>query len=358
SGCLLPCALVLSTPTAIMAGIGNATRFGALISSGDALERMARINRMAFDKTGTITYGRPEVIGCFSRFCNDAALLKLAAALEQQSEHPLGKAITRHTRKLSIMPALPENFRAAPGRGVTAEIDGVSCFGGTMQLMNENKISTPPEVEAEAERYLKKGSTVVYFAEGHEFTGFIALADTLRPEARETIARLKALNVSSTLLTGDNQEAAGSMAASAGIDDVQAGLLPEDKVNIIKDRLQAGRGDKVCMVGDGINDAPALKSAYVGIAMGDAGSDIAVDAADAVLVRDDIAQLPHLIALARKTDWTIRVNIAMSLGLNLVTVLLAALGLMGPALGALAHNAGAVLIVLNSVRLLRWRYQG
>ena len=354
-----PCALVLSTPTAIMAGIGNATRFGVLIASGDALERLAKVTRVAFDKTGTLTYGKPEVVAVrsFSPEFADAELLGIAAAIEQRSEHPLGRAIVRYAEVQGIPSQTPEAFVAIPGRGVSARVGGRSVLGGTLQLMLDNGQEPDAAMLKVVEQYKASGSTVIYISVDHVIAGLIALADTLRPDARETVSRLHAEGVLTTLLTGDNAQAANSIAREVGINQVRAELLPEDKVRIIRDELQRANTDRVCMVGDGINDAPALKTAYVGLAMGGVGSDIAVDAADAVLVQDDIKRLPQLIVLARKTAQTIKVNITMAMVLNCVTVVLAALGLMGPVVGALAHNAGAFLIVLNSARLLQWKYR-
>ncbi len=354
-----PCALVLSTPTAIMAGIGNATRFGVLISSGDALERLAKVTRVAFDKTGTLTHGKPEVVAVRS-FCpgmSDADLLGLAAAIEQRSEHPLGRAIVRNAASRDMGAREVEQCTAIPGRGVTAQVDGKRAFGGTLQLMRDNGMEPDAEMADAVERHKESGGTVIYIGIDGAVVGIIALADTLRPDARETVRRLHREGVWTTLLTGDNAQAARHIAEAAGINQVRAELLPEDKVGIIRNELQKLDLEHVCMVGDGINDAPALKAAYVGLAMGGVGSDIAVDAADAVLVRDDIKKLPRLIMLARKTARIIKANIAMSMTLNIVTVILAAMGLMGPVVGALAHNAGALLIVLNSARLLKWKYR-
>ena len=255
-----------------------------------------------------------------------------------------------------MKPQALESFVAIPGRGVAVRAGGRQAFGGTLQLMLDNGMD-PGTVLADAvEQYKASGGTVVYIGIGRVIAGIVVLADTLRPDARETVSRLHAEQVLTTLLTGDNAQAANSIARAAGINQVRAELLPEDKVRIIRDELQASNAEKVCMVGDGINDAPALKTAYVGLAMGGVGSDIAVDAADAVLVHDDIKRLPQLIVLARRTALTIKVNIIMSMVLNFVTVVLAAMGLMGPVVGALAHNAGALLIVLNSARLLQWKY--
>ena len=352
-----PCALVLSTPTAIMAGIGNATRFGVLISSGDALERLATVTGVVFDKTGTLTYGKPEVtaIQSFLPELTENDLLRLAATVEQRSEHPLGKAIVRHAQQRGIAPQALEEFTALPGRGVYGTSLGQEVRGGTLQLMRDNGMEPDRDLARAVARCRESGGTVIYIHVGKSISGIIVLADTLRSDAKETVRQLRSLSLDVMLLTGDNASAAKSIAEAAGIDQIRAELLPEDKVRIIRDELRNRNAGRICMVGDGINDAPALKTAHVGLAMGGVGSDIAVDAADAVLVRDDIRRLPQLIRLARRTARTIRMNITLSMLLNLATVALAALGLMGPAVGAVAHNAGALLIVLNSVRLLRWK---
>ena len=349
-----PCALVLATPTAIMAGIGNATRYGILISSGDALERLSKVALVAFDKTGTLTHGKPEVVEVIpgATGMTSEALLALAATVEQRSEHPLGRAVMRHAKKQGMAVRDPEQFTMLPGRGVQVILDGKRVLGGSLQLMRDNGITPPQEIDRAVTRHRERGSALIFISVDGDLAGVIALADTVRSDARATVDRLHRENVKTVLLTGDHAEAANSIASAVGIGEVHADLLPEDKVRIIKQDLQANRWEKVCMVGDGINDAPALKTAYVGLAMGGVGSDIAVDAADGVLVRDDIRYLPHLLRLAKKTVLTIKVNISLSMLLNFVTVLLAALGLMGPVVGALAHNAGALLIVLNSARLL------
>ena len=347
-----PCALVLSTPTAIMAGIGCATRFGVLIAAGDTLERLARITHVAFDKTGTLTHGKPEVVRVqsFHPALGEAELLELAATIEQGSEHPLGQAIMRHARQLGVVPLAVEQCTAMPGRGIVVTMNGAEAAGGTLQLMGERGMALTEAVAAAAEEARTAGSSLVHIGRDDTVVGLITLADTLRPDAGQVVQALYREGVQTMLLTGDNAPVAQRIAAAAGIARFFAECLPEDKVKAIE--LQQAGADKVCMVGDGINDAPALKAAYVGLAMGGVGCDIAVDAADAVLVQDDIKRLPQLIVLARKTAQTIRVNISLSMVLNLAAVILAAMGLMGPVWGALVHNAGALLIVLNSARLL------
>ncbi|MDR1109748.1 MAG: cation-translocating P-type ATPase [Deltaproteobacteria bacterium] len=349
-----PCALVLSTPTAIMAGIGNATRFGILISSGDALERLARVTVVAFDKTGTLTHGRPEVTAVepFGGLSGDE-LLAWAATAEQRSEHPLGKAVIRQAQRRGLVPRELDEFGLFPGRGVVVRAQGRQIAGGTLQLMGMRGLAMPEGLEESARGYQREGRAVIFVGLDDKVAGLIVLADTLRADARATVRGIEAEGVRTILLTGDHREAAARIASETGILEVRSELLPEDKVDVIRNGL--GAEARVLMVGDGLNDAPALKTAFVGLAMGGAGSGMAVDAADGVLVRDDLRRIPHLLRLSRKAAKTIRFNIVLSMALNLATVVLAATGLMGPVLGALAHNAGAFLIVFNSARLLNAR---
>jgi heavy metal translocating P-type ATPase len=348
-----PCALVLSTPTAIMAGVGNATRFGILIASGDALERLAKVKVVAFDKTGTLTHGQPEVTGikAFGR-ASESELLTLAATVERRSEHPLAKAVLRHAQLNNADLLDIEEFTLIPGRGVKVRAQGRQIISGNLKLMEEESVAWPPKLLNLAQESQKEGRAVIFVGQDKEALGFIVLADTLRSDARATVREIEAEGVRTILLTGDHKEAANRIAKESGIREVRSELLPEDKVNVIKGELGSAKWGNTLMVGDGLNDAPALKSAYVSLAMGGVGSGMAVDAADGVLVRDDIKRVPHLIRLARKTATTIRANIVLSLILNLITVILAAMGIMGPVVGALAHNAGAFLIVFNSARLL------
>ncbi|MDR1020392.1 MAG: cation-translocating P-type ATPase [Synergistaceae bacterium] len=351
-----PCALVLATPTAIMAGIGNLTRSGVLVSRGDALERMAKVRRMAFDKTGTLTYGRPSVTEVFCRDSqmSDIELLKIAAISESLSEHPLGKAIVAHYRQQTgQFPPDPESFRLLAGRGVSAKIDGQDVLAGNEQWLEESGVPLPEAILKEAMAANARGCTVIYVALGGRALGFIALSDALRPNAAAVMDEIRACGVRLTLLTGDAGLAARYIAQAAGISDVKAHCLPEDKLAEI--RQCQGRGEPVCMVGDGINDAPALKAANVGIAMGGVGSDIAIEAADIALVGDDIGEIPHLLSLSKKVMRTINLNLAASMALNFVAVALAVTGVLNPVTGALVHNAGSVAVVVNSSLLLGWR---
>ena len=349
-----PCALVLATPTAIMAAIGNATRHGFLVREGDALERLAAVRRIAFDKTGTLTYGTPRVVAVASTLAglDRAGLYALAAGAEQLSEHPLGKAVVagyREENSGEIAPA--ESFEMLPGRGVSAVVDGRRVLAGNPQLLADHGVAVSPD--AERQRLLEEGATMIYVAVDGVFAGYLALSDTLRAESAATIAALEAAGVRPVLLTGDHESAAGAIAARLGIREVRAGCLPEDKLEEIG-RWQRD-GVHVCMIGDGVNDAPALKKADVGIAMGGVGSDIAVEAADIALVDDEVKELPHLMALSRRMMSTIRINLTFSMGLNFLAIFLAMAGTLNPVVGALVHNAGSVAVILNSALLLKWR---
>ncbi len=350
-----PCALVLATPTAVMASIGNATKFGILVREGDALERLSQVKRIAFDKTGTLTYGRPEVVQVHSvdSLLDDRTLFSLAAAAELRSEHPLGKAIVAgYRQKHGALPGQPEAFELLAGRGVAARVTGQEILAGKEALMAEQKIPLPRELLILADKAKRKGCTVIYLARNGCAAGLIALSDTPRPDAAQTIAAIHETGVQTVLLTGDAEAAASHIAGLSGIRDVRADCLPETKLETIR-AYQAGN-EPVCMVGDGINDAPALKTALVGIAMGGIGSDIAIDAADIALIRDDIKSVPHLLALSQKMMRTIKQNIAFSLILNFVAIGFAIAGVLNPVVGALVHNAGSVVVIINSALLLRW----
>lgn len=352
-----PCALVLATPTAIMAAIGNATKHGFLVREGDALERLASVKMVAFDKTGTLTYGTPKVaaVRSVSDSFSKAEIYKLAASAEQLSEHPLGKAVISSYKQTGKTELYDINeFKMIPGRGVSVTINGKRILAGNPELLLDNAVK-PYNNEA-SEEFLEEGCTVIYIAADNEFVGFIALSDTVREEAPAMIDALNELGVSPVLLTGDNVNAAKSMAARLHIKDVHAGCLPENKLEYI-DGYQ-NENKPVCMMGDGINDAPALKKAAVGIAMGGVGSDIAVDAADIALVDDEVRELPHLIALSKHMMTKIKLNLSFSMGLNFLAIVLAITGVLDPVFGALVHNAGSVFVITNSALLLKWKYKG
>ena len=348
-----PCALVLATPTAIMAAIGNATKHGFLVRQGDALERLAKVSKITFDKTGTLTYGKPEVtvVSSISGFTKEESYA-YAAAAEQFSEHPLGKAVVScYRQKTGLLPEQAEKFTMIPSAGVTAVVNGKTVRAGNLKLLEDMTISRT--LAAAAGKYLLDGCTVIYLAIDDTLAGYIVLSDTVRQESPEMIRRIHALGVQPVLLTGDHQNAADVIGKQLGIREIHANCLPEDKLNQIGAFQKLG--NDVCMIGDGINDAPALKKANVGIAMGGVGSDIAVDAADIALVDDEIKELPHLLALSKKMMKTIKLNLTFSMGLNFLAIALAITGLLGPVVGALVHNAGSVVVIINSAMLLRWK---
>lgn len=351
-----PCALVLATPTAIMAAIGNATKHGFLVREGDALERLAKVKKVAFDKTGTLTYGTPEVsaVKCVNKKYTEEQIFALAASAEQYSEHPLGKAIVRcYKQKNNDNLLQTEEFQMIPGRGVSAMVDKSSVLAGNREMLSERLIEVHKETQDEIESYVQQGSTVIFVAVEKELAGYVVLNDTLRSESANMIQELKKLKVQPILLTGDNENAATTIAKMVHIDEVKAKCLPEDKLNWIAKYQQ--EKEAVCMIGDGINDAPALKKAEVGIAMGSVGSDIAVDAADIALVDDEVKELPHLLALSKRMMITIKCNLSFSLGLNFLAIILAITGILNPVVGVLVHNAGSVLVIVNSALLLKWR---
>ncbi len=347
-----PCAFILATPTAVLAGIGNAARYGIIIRSGDALERLSKIRRAAFDKTGTLTYGRPRVTATVSVDGNysNSDLLRLAALAEQRSEHPLGKAIRSAYEHSGEKSEAAAGFRVIPGQGVFAVVTGKTVLVGKEGLMREQGIDISACADA-ARAELDRGATAVYVAEDGKLIGFIALRDTPREDARETMEKLRSVGITPMLLTGDNGQAAVAVADSVGISDVRANLLPEEKMDVI--RRYSGGEAPICMIGDGVNDALALASADAGIAMGGIGSDIAVESADAVLVSDEIRRLPYLFGLTQKVMQKVHTNIIASLVINLTAVVLSALGILTPVTGALWHNCGSVFVVVNAALLLR-----
>ena len=351
-----PCSLVLATPTAIMAAIGNATKHGFLVREGDALERLAVVSKITFDKTGTLTLGTPKVVDIMSlseKYTKDE-LFRVATSVEKLSEHPLGKAIVQSYKAEQQDKWYPvADFKMLAGRGVTAIVNEKNVLAGNIQLLDEKHVAVSDEVKHESSRYLEQGSTITYIAIDNVLIGYLVLSDTLRKESSGMIGTLNAYGVRSVLLTGDNDNAARQIAKQTGIGEVHSNCLPEDKLAYI-DRCQSAE-ENVCMIGDGINDAPALKKAFVGIAMGGIGSDIAVDAADIVLVDDEVKELPHLFALSKRMMRTIKTNLTFSMLLNFVAIVLAMTGILNPVVGALVHNAGSVLVIVNSAVLLKWK---
>ncbi len=351
-----PCALVLATPTAIMAAIGNATKHGFLVKEGDALERLSAASRVTFDKTGTLTVGSPRVISVksLSGEMPEEEIYRLCAAAEQLSEHPLGRAILKSygEEKGGTLPSC-EQFSMLPGRGVSALINGVNILAGNREMLAEKHIALTDAVLSQTGEFLNRGCTVIYVSAAEKLAGFLVLSDTPRENSAFMIERLKGLSADPVLLTGDNEEAAAYIAGQLGIKEVHSGCLPEDKLRWIGSYQE--NKEAVCMIGDGVNDAPALKKADIGIAMGGIGSDIAVDAADIALVNDRVEELPHLIALSKRMMVTIKLNMTFSMTLNFIAIALAITGILNPVMGAMVHNLGSVMVIINSALLLNWK---
>ena len=345
-----PCALVLATPTAIMAAIGQAAKHGVIIKSGEALENMGRVDVIAFDKTGTLTCGRLAVsdILPLDSSISEEKLLELAASAELKSEHPLAKAIISFAEEREMILTEPEVFRMMAGRGVYAELSGKKVLCGSERFLEEQGVAADRETRNFLERLRVQGKASLLVAEEGRCIGIIALSDVLRPEAEEMIRQLHDMRVRTVLLTGDNRKTAAYFAEQAGITEARAELLPEEKVKSIRE-LQ--REHHVCMIGDGVNDAPALKTADVSAAMGSMGSDIAVDAADIALMGDDLSRIPYLKRLSDATVKTIKASIGMSMTINFAAIILSVLGMLNPTTGALVHNAGSCFVVLFAALL-------
>ena len=350
-----PCALVLATPTAIMAGIGNASKYGMLIKGGDVVERLSKIKNIAFDKTGTLTYGKLSVVEykSFNPEYDDEALLKILASVEAYSEHPLGKAIISYYKENNEELLDIQNFKVNPGKGITATLDEKSILVGNLKLIKDVDINLNKDIINISEEFTKKGCTVIYLSIDNKLIGYVALSDILREEAKEVISYIKSQKINPVMLTGDNKNSAQNIASIVGIDDIHPSLLPEDKMNIIKN-LEDSKSP-TCMIGDGVNDALALKYSSVGISMGAIGSDIAIEASDIALASDDIKNIPYLLYLSKKTMKTIKLNVTFSLALNFFAIILAMTGILNPVVGALVHNLGSVFVILNSAKLLKTR---
>ena len=352
-----PCALVLSTPTAIMAAIGNVTKYGILVREGDALERLAKTKKLCFDKTGTITHGKPDVVEIirFDAALSEEDFLEIIAAGELKSEHPLGKAIVREYKtKRNQNPPEPEFFKLLPGKGVLATVFGKDVKIGNERLFEdfENCEIIPIERESESVKENETNFITIYVMIDNVFAGAVVMTDRIREEISETVSRIEKMNINCVLLTGDNETTAKYIGKNAGIKEIHGNLLPEDKLTHVKNIQK--KGSPVCMIGDGVNDAPALKASNVGIAMGKIGSDISIDAADIVLVSDEIQNLPHLLRLSKRMMLTIKLNFGFSLVLNFIAIILAATGILNPVMGALVHNLGSILVIINSALLLNW----
>ena len=349
-GC--PCALVISTPVSGVASLAAAARNGVLIKGGTFVEAPATIVAIALDKTGTLTEGQPAVVAVLPHSGHtEQQLLAIAAGLETHSDHPLAHAIRAHAQRAAVAPARVTDFTILPGKGATGVIDGVPYWLGSHRYLEERCQETPA-AHAELERLSSTGRSVVVIGNAEHVCGMIALADAIRPATRDAVARLRALGIRHVvMLTGDNRPTAEAMAKDAGITDVMAELLPTDKVKAVES-LVAEYG-KVAMIGDGVNDAPAMARATLGIAMGAAGSDAAIETADIALMSDDLAKVPWLIQHSRRTLRIVRQNIAVSLGVKAIFVVLTLFG-AASLWAAIASDMGvSLLVIANALRLLK-----
>ncbi len=350
-----PCALVISTPASTLSGLANAARNGILFKGSAALEEIGETRTIAFDKTGTLTLGKPALTDVVSLAAgwSEGRLLRLAASAERLSEHHTAAAIVRGAGERGVPLEEAVAFRAFPGKGIHAQVDGDEVLVGNLMLFTEFGVSVPVEASAAADRLREEGKSAVFVGDREGVRGVIAVADTVRPSAAGVVAALKAEGIGRiVMLTGDNQRVADAIGAELGIAEVYADLLPEEKLRLIEE-LQAD--GSAAMVGDGVNDAPALATARIGVAMGGAGTDVALETADVVLMADDLTKLPYAVALSRRTRRTIRQNLAFSLGV--IVVLVAATltrGIPLP-LGVVGHEGSTVIVVLNGLRLLRTR---
>ncbi len=348
-----PCSLTLATPTAVAAGIGSGAYNGIIIKSGDALERLAKVNAVAFDKTGTITTGSVEVKEIVPFNITKKELLLLTASAEKYSEHPIGKAIVCYAKgKVKLQE--PVNTRSQVGVGISAKVDGklvkvVSLKEALSKHQNDDNLKS-------LDQYLQKGYTVVVTECNYKVVGAVCLYDTLRQDAVVTIQKIKDYNLNTIMLTGDNENSANNIATECGISTIRANLMPEDKLTTVLDLKQSG--NNICMVGDGVNDAPALAAADCSIAMSAIGSDIAIETADVAIMNSDIKNVYNTLKLARKTLNTIKRNIIISMTINVASVLLSLFGILSPATGAIVHNVSSVFVVLSSALILKTKYFG
>jgi Cd2+/Zn2+-exporting ATPase/Cu+-exporting ATPase len=339
------CGVAAGTPLAILGGIGRSARLGAIIKGGLYLETLGRVNTIVLDKTGTLTFGRPQVQKIIPADNQSTeAVLDWAASAELRSEHPLGQAIVAHARDQDRSIAEPERFDYTPGRGIAAIVGGSTILVGNRALMTDRGVVVPANFAAGIE-----AASEIFVARDGQFLGCITVADTVRPEAKRAIEALGRMGLRTILLTGDTRAVADSVAHRLGIVEVEADLLPEDKLARVKELVESGR--IVAMVGDGINDAPALTAANVGVAMG-SGTDVARESADVVLLGNDLVRFADTVAIARLTRSIIWQNFVGTVAVDTLGIALAAVGLLNPLLAAFIHVTSEMTFILNSARLL------
>lgn len=352
-----PCALAISTPAAVLAGIGQAARHGVLVKGGMHLEDLGTVRAIAFDKTGTLTEGEPKVVSLHpARGADEAALLAVAAAIEAHSPHPLARAVVEEARSRGLAIAGAGDVKVVQGRGLAGMVDGENVRAGSLRLFDgaQGAPAAGPEIVATAKAVEASAQTVIAVSQGERFLGVIGLADRPREGVREVLATLRSMRIEHlVMLTGDNRAVAEAIAKEIGVTEVEAELLPEDKIRAVRAMLQ--RHGRTAMVGDGVNDAPALAAATVGVAMGSKGTDVALEAADLALMSDDLSRLPFAIGLSRATRRLILQNVLISMGVVCALIPLGILGITTVAWAVVLHEGSTVVVALNALRLLRYR---
>ncbi len=353
---LCPCGMLLSTPTAIMTGVGRGAQLGILIKGAQALEKIKSINAVIFDKTGTLTRGQPELYDLSVRLqgITRKQLLNWAATAEATSSHPVAQALRQGAAVAGLKPSSPDSVENVVGKGVIAQIKKNRIIVGNEKMLQEENIVLDKEEKLLQQSWSEQGCTVLFLLFNGQLAGIMAVNDPVRQEAKGVISRLQAGGLNDlSIATGDARPVAEILANTLGITSVYAEVLPEEKWQLVREKQEAGK--HVMMVGDGINDAPALMQADIGVAMGKTGTDVAVEAADIALLADRLDNLPLAIELSKRTTSTIYANLWLANGINLLALLAAVLGWIGPVAAAVLHNAGAILVVLNSLRLYRFQ---
>jgi Zn2+/Cd2+-exporting ATPase len=347
-----PCALTLATPTAVVASIGNAAKRGILIRGGATLESVGKTDTVVLDKTGTLTLGTPQVVDVKTfNGKTEAQVITLAALAEKFSEHPLARAVLEKATKLGICTDDPSNFVVLPGQGVVVSYQGNEVLAGNEKLLQTKKVVIHKKAQGSLFKEKELGRTVFLVCENGSVVGLVSVADASRAGVAEAVADMRSVGIKNVvMLTGDNSATAYAIANQVGISEIGADLLPEGKVDYVK-KLK-GNGNRILMVGDGINDAPALATAHVGVAMGKTGTDVAIETADVVLISDDLSKVPQIINIGRKTVSLIKQNIAIALAINIIGVILAVNGDINPVIAAIIHEGNALFVVLNSARLI------
>jgi Cd2+/Zn2+-exporting ATPase len=346
-----PCVMVLATPTALVASIGNAALAGSLVKKGSTVEALATVDTVVFDKTGTLTLGEPRLVEAIPHGSVPVeSLLGDAASAEKFSEHPIGRAVVRAATEGGMSIPDPDTCEIMPGLGVTARCNGREILLGRPKIFADRGMSLPAETDATLRALSRGGRSVILVTVDGEVRGFLVFEDTVRENARATIARLDEAGIRTVMVTGDNRDASETIARTVGIAEVYADVMPQEKVDIVG-RFQA-EGRRVAFVGDGVNDGPALAAADVGVAMGMAGTDVAIETAEVALLSDDLSRLPHLITLSRTAIRTIRQNLFFAIEVLLLAVALTIPGILTPVTGALLHELSSLPVIANSVRLL------